>query len=128
MIPHVTRGTLRDWTVSWIGIMLIAYHSRSRLGVNSRPAASGFTVCLLLPLHGDLLRLGLRLFGDGDRQHPFSGRGVDLVGVDPARQRDFPVELPLESFDSVVVLFLFLAFFLLVTAEDQGAVRHRDLH
>ncbi len=78
-------------------------------------------LCPSLHLHLDLLPLGLLGLGQIHLQDAALERGLDLLGVHPAGQREAPGEGPGPALAAAVVLLLDLLPFLPLAADAEGA-------
>src|SRR5690606_14798339 len=95
--------------------------SRARNPRASRPKSGGLDL--------DALRLILCLLGLRQvyRQHAFTVRRGDLVGVDVGRQLDAAPEVPVRALAPVHVLLLAFLLLLFLALDRQRVIPERDL-
>src|SRR5207247_4077834 len=77
---------------------------------------------------GDLLRLGFLALRKVHPQHAVPVVGLDLLGVDHAREGEGPAEAAVGALHPVVALLLDLVVELALAAEGQHAVLDPDVH
>src|SRR5262245_1068521 len=81
----------------------------------------------LADVHADLARLDLLGLRNIQPQHAVGQRGLDLIGLDGARQADRPLERAEAALDAMVAAILVLALAAGLALDRQHVVLDRDL-